>query len=318
MCAAIDVVIPVHGAYELTADCLTHLAAQSAAHRTIVYDDASPDDSARRLAREWPAVEVMTGAENVGFARACNRGVAAGEAEIVVVLNNDVTCRPDFLERLVAPLLADSGAGSVTALLTRPDGERIDSVGLCADITLAGFPRLRGQPLARAQDREPVLLGPTGAAGAYRRAAWEQAGGLEEELHAYLEDFDLALRLRIAGWGALAAPEAVGVHLGSATYGHRSRHQRWSGGYSRGYLLRRYGSLKGRHAARTALTEATVVAGDLCFSHDLAALRGRLAGWRAARTTARLPHPPAEAIAKEIGLRESLALRRGIYAEGQT
>jgi N-acetylglucosaminyl-diphospho-decaprenol L-rhamnosyltransferase len=317
MCASIDVVIPVHGAYELTRDCLAHLAVQSAPHRVIVYDDASPDDSAQRLVHEWPAVEVVAGSENVGFAKACNRGVAAGQAEIVVVLNNDVTCRPDFLQELVAPLLADLRAGSVAALLTRPGGERIDSVGLCADVTLAGFPRLRGQPIAWAGDREPALLGPAGAAGAYRRSAWEQAGGLEEALHAYLEDFDLALRLRIAGWGALAAPDAVGVHLGSATYGHRSRHQRLSGGYSRGYLLRRYRSLAGRHAPRTALTEAIVVAGDLYVSHDLVALQGRLAGWRAARTVARLSRPPAEAIAREIGLHESLALRRGIYAEGE-
>lgn len=315
MCASVDVVIPVHGAYELTRDCLTHLAAQTAEHHTIVYDDASPDDTARRLREEWPDVQVMSGLENVGFAKACNRGVRAGTGEVVVVLNNDVCCRPNFVAGLVTPLLVDQRVGSVAALMTRPGGELIDSVGLCADVTLAGFPRLRGEPLARAADPSPVLVGPAGTAGAYRRSAWEQAGGLDEALDAYLEDFDLALRLRIAGWEGVAAPEAVGVHLGSATYGHRSRRQRLASGRSRGYLVRRYGLLASRAGARTALTEAIVVAGDLAISHDLAALRGRVAGWRAAHGRPRLERPPSEAIDAGIGFRRSLALRRGIYAQ---
>jgi N-acetylglucosaminyl-diphospho-decaprenol L-rhamnosyltransferase len=315
VCASVDVVIPVHGAYELTRDCLSHLAGQTGEHRTIVYDDASPDDTAGRLREEWPDVQVVSGTENVGFAKACNRGVRVGTGEVVVVLNNDVCCRPDFVARLVAPLDADQRVGSVAALMTQPGGELIDSVGLCADVTLAGFPRLRGEPLVRAGDLSPVLVGPAGTAGAYRRSAWEQADGLDEALDAYLEDFDLALRLRIAGWGAVAEPEAVGVHLGSATYGHRSHRQRLTSGRSRGYLLRRYGLLASRAGARTVLTEAIVVAGDLAISRDLAALRGRVAGWRAACGRPRLARPPGEAIDHGIGFRESLALRRGIYAQ---
>ena len=56
------------------------------------------------------------------------------------------------------------------------------------------------------RDRErPLLAGPAGTAAAYRRAAWEQVGGLDESIFAYMEDFDLALRLRSAGWGSLVA-----------------------------------------------------------------------------------------------------------------
>ena len=97
-----------------------------------------------------------------------------------------------------------------------------------------------------------------------------------------MEDFDLALRLRSAGWRTVVAADAVGVHLGSATHGHRSAWQRRHGGFGRGYVLRRYGVLRGRTAPRTLVTEAVVVLGDLAISRDLAALRGRLAGWRAA------------------------------------
>jgi hypothetical protein len=61
------------------------------------------------------------------------------------------------------------------------------------------------------------------------------------------------------------------------------------------------------------LTGGIVVAGDLLMAHDLSALRGRLAGWRAAAGKPRLPRPPAEAIDATISLRDSIALRRGAH-----
>jgi len=104
-----------------------------------------------------------------------------------------------------------------------------------------GFPRLAGEPVARACDPRPLLAGPAGAAAAYRREAWRELGGLDEAIFAYSEDLDLALRLRAAGWTASVAPDAMGIHLGSATHGHRTAWQRRHAGYARGYLLRRYG-----------------------------------------------------------------------------
>lgn len=310
---AIDVVIVAYNRYDLTDSCLRHLHAQTAAHRVFVVDNGSTDDTRARLAAEWPDAHLQSFDDNRGFAEACNRGVAAGDGEAIVLLNNDVDCREDFLARVVAPLRDEPQVGAVAALMLQPGERVIDSVGLAADVTLGGFPRLQGQPVERASAERPVLAGPAGTAAAYRRSAWDQVGGLDETIFAYMEDFDLALRLRSAGWRAVGAPDAVGVHLGSATHGHRSPWQRRHGGFGRGYMLRRYGLLRGRTAPRTLATEAVVVIGDLAISRDPAALQGRLAGWRAGRGRPRLPRPPIEAIDTSIGFRDSLALRRGVY-----
>jgi N-acetylglucosaminyl-diphospho-decaprenol L-rhamnosyltransferase len=309
----IDVVVPVYEHYELTYACLEHLARQSTPHRVIVVDDGSRDGSPARLRREWPRATLIELSTNGGYTRAVNRGVSAGEGEYVVLLNNDVQPRPDCLERLVAPMQRDPKVGSVAALMLAPgDGGAIDSFGVSADVTLAGFARLQGQPPARAATAAaPAPVGPEGTAGAYRRAAWEGVGGFDETITAYMEILDLALRLQSAGWTTAQAPDAVGVHLGSVTYGRRSPAQRRLAGFSRGYLLRRYGVLRRGVAARTLLTETLVVAGDALACGDLEALRGRLEGWRAARGQARHPWPPAEAIDHSISLRRSLALRRG-------
>lgn len=305
--------IPTSGHYELTQECLAHLARQTRSHTVIVSDNGGSEETAERVAREWPSVRLIRSQQNLSFAAACNRGVEEGTGEVVVLLNNDVYCRPDWLERLVAPLQAEPATGSVACLLVQPGERLIDSVGLCTDPTLAGFPRLSGQPVEQAGDTRPRLVGPAGGAAAYRREAWEQVGGLDEAIFAYSEDLDLALRLRATGWGAAVVPEAVGIHLGSATHGHRTAWQRRHAGFARSYLLRRYGVLRGRSAPRALATEAAVVLGDALISRDLAALSGRLAGWRSARGLERRRTPVA-ALDPEIGLRDSLEMRTSIYA----
>jgi N-acetylglucosaminyl-diphospho-decaprenol L-rhamnosyltransferase len=313
MSMSIDVVVPTYEAWELTESCLLHLARQTVPQTVIVADNGSADGTPQNIRRRFPSVRLVEMGANLGFAAACNRGAEAGTGQIIVLLNNDVEARPDFLEKLITPFAADERAGSVAAALVRPDERVIDSVGLTADRTLAGFPRLEGMPVEKAGSPRPLLTGPSGGAAAYRREAWEQVGGLDESVFMYLEDLDLALRLRSEGWNAAAAPNAVGVHLGGATVGRRSRWQRRQIGFSRGYFLRRYGVLSSRVAPRALATEAVVVAGDFVYSRDLAALRGRLAGWRAGAGQTR-HRSPIDALEREIGFIESLRRRRATYA----
>jgi GT2 family glycosyltransferase len=308
----IDVVVPTHNAWPLLERCLTSLAAQSLAHSVIVLDNGSTDGTAEHVRQLFPGVTLVASETNLGFPAACNRGVAVGTGEVVVLLNNDVEAEPSMLAALVEPF-ADERVGAVAGVLVRPDGVTIDSVGVTADATLAGFPRLRGAARADAAHAEPVLTGPSGGAAAYRRIAWEEVGGLDEGVLGYGEDVDLALRLRAAGWRTVAAPRAVGVHLGSASFGRRSPFQRYHGGFARGYFLRRYAVLRTSAALRAVVTEAIVVIGDLFVSRDLQALRGRLAGWRAARGLPRRPFPPGDVIDRSLSFWQSLRERVTIY-----
>ncbi len=313
---SIDVVIPVRDGWALTKSCLERLRSQTLRYVVVVVDNGSEDGTPDRIRDAFPEVRVLELGTNAGFPAACNRGVRAGDGDIVVLLNNDVECPPAFLEHLVAPLAADNRVGSVAALLLDPDEERVESFGLAADATLAGFPRLRGLSVRHARSARSVLAGPSGAAGAYRRDVWEAVGGLDEGVLFYGEDLDLALRIRSAGWSTAAASDAVAVHLGSSSASHRSAWQRYQGGFARGYFLRRYGVLRGRYGLRALATELLVGVGDAAiYSHDLVASRGRIAGWRAAAGRPRNPYPPDVAIDDGIGFWSSLRLRRGVYAK---
>ena len=220
----IDVVIPTWNGRELLARCLESLARQTVAHRVIVADNGSADGTVTFARDRFPAVDVVELDRNYGFAGGVNRGVERGEEPVVVLVNNDVECDPVFLERIVAPL-ADERVGMVTGLLLRPGRTEIDNYGIECDATLAAYPRFAGAPYPETRIDDENLLGPSGGAAAYRREALAAAGGFDERMFAYMEDVDLALRLRADGWLAAGAPEATGIHLGSATIGHRSRRQ---------------------------------------------------------------------------------------------
>ena len=96
MTPPIDVVVPVYNRWEMTESCLANLRLQTQSHTMIVCDNGSTDGTPDRLRVSFPKVHVLELGANFGFAAACNRGVRAGSSEIVVLLNNDVDCRPDW------------------------------------------------------------------------------------------------------------------------------------------------------------------------------------------------------------------------------
>jgi N-acetylglucosaminyl-diphospho-decaprenol L-rhamnosyltransferase len=306
---SVDVAMVAYRHWELTHSCLTHLQRQTREHRVYLCDNGCDEGTAERVRREFPAVEVMRLERNMPYGVACNRAVAAGSGEVVVTMNNDVDARPDFIAALAAPLEHDGRVGSVAALLLRPGEDTVDSAGFFADRTLAPFPRWQGHHPSAVQADAPAMIGPGGSAGGFRRAAWEQVGGLDEAIQAYYEDFDLIVRLRAAGWRTAMALDAMAVHIGSATFGHRSASSRRSGGFGRGYLLRRYGVLRSSAALRALVTEGILVAGDVAVSRDTAALRGRVAGWRAAGGLPSRPLPPSGDLDSGISFVDSLRMR---------
>ena len=313
MIGVADVVIPNWNGQELLERCLPTVVSQNGLQRTIVVDNGSTDGTLEMLAMRFPQVDVVALSWNAGFATAVNAGIAASAADHVVLVNNDVECDAGFVEAMVEGLRRDRAAGMVAGVLLTPDRERVDSYGVEVDRTLSAFPRFAGAPWPLAlHDRHLAL--PSGGAAAYRRAAFDAVGGFDERLFAYMEDVDLGMRLVQAGWRCVGARTAVGLHLGSASFGRRSRWQVEVAGFARGYLLRKYGVLRRGPvvAGWTLVTEAGVVVADLILSRHLAAATGRWRGWRAARGQ-HSPVPDA-ALNPDIRLCDAVRRRRAAVA----
>jgi len=91
---------------EQTLACLRSLSAATyPALSAVVVDNDSTDDVAAAVAEAFPDVRVIRLEENRGFSGGVNAGLEAAladGADHVLLLNNDATVEPGFLEPLVA------------------------------------------------------------------------------------------------------------------------------------------------------------------------------------------------------------------------
>jgi N-acetylglucosaminyl-diphospho-decaprenol L-rhamnosyltransferase len=283
-----DVIIPTWNGSKVLADCLSALESEATPHSTIVVDNGSTDDTITIVKRRYPRVVVVELDKNLGFGAAVNRGVAAGRGEFVILLNNDANVRPGFLEEIGAPLADDESVGMVAGVLRIPGTNLIDAAGVEVDRGLAGFAFLNGCPIGHLDWNQSRLLGPCGGAAAFRREVYESLGGFDEELFAYSEDIDLALRARGAGWKCVLAPKAQADHVGSASLGLRTVRQTAIAARSRGYILGRW-----RPGPVWVFTELIIGAIDCLVLRSALPLTERVRGIRHGRSLPRHSADPA-------------------------
>lgn len=200
--------------------CLQSLRAQTVREcEVIVVDNASTDGSMALLAGDFPEVRVLRLERNHGFAGACNVGLRAGQGGVLVLLNNDTECAPDWLAEVLAAFERHPEAGSVASKMLLFD--RRDTLHAAGD-----FFRRDGTPGNRGvwqRDTGQFAEGPcfsaNGGSAAYRRAMLEDVGLLDEDFYFSCEDVDLGWRAQLRGWPAVYAPCAVVYHKLSATGG---------------------------------------------------------------------------------------------------
>lgn len=220
---AASVIVPVHGKWAVTQECLTSVVyyrgMSSLSIEVIVVDDQSPDHTAEML-KGVPGITVVTTPTNLGFVGACNLGAAAATGDILVFLNNDTLPREGWLEYLVDVLDSDASVGVVGSLLLGPDGHVQESGGIIwSDGSGWNFGRHESASFAPVRARRDVDYC-SGAALAVRRTLFEELGGFDSRYSpAYYEDTDLCFAARAAGYRVVVEPRSVVVHLEGVSNG---------------------------------------------------------------------------------------------------
>ena len=255
----------------------------------IVIDNASPGGEVSRCCEDYPFARAIALERNAGFTVPVNLGAREARGRTIVLLNDDCVCERTFVERVAAPI--DPAAGVVMAagvMRDVDDPALIDTAGMELDRTLLVYDYLNGQPLSTL-GAAPDPIGPSAAAAAFDREAFLAVGGFDENLFAYWEDVDLVLRLLERGGRCVLARDALGTHEHSATLGSGSSSKNFLMGYGRAYLLRKWGILRPRRAFSVLARELTLVGGQAVIDRNLAGVRGRYRGWRAATPSKEFP-----------------------------
>jgi GT2 family glycosyltransferase len=211
-------VIPCWNGRRWLDGCLDSLLAQTRpADELIVVDNGSTDGSAEHVREHFPQVRVVELPNNTGFAGASNVGLRAVSTDAVALINQDVRLEPDWLARTLAALERSPDAASVaTKMLDMGDPALVYDAGDILRRDGACEQRGRFERDDGRFDDPGEIFGACAGAALYRRAPVLELGGFDERFFLYLEDADLSLRLRLAGWTCVYEP-AVALHAGEGS-----------------------------------------------------------------------------------------------------
>lgn len=224
MTIPVDVVIVSYNRQDLLAHCLASLEHSERSTRVFVVDNASTDGSAALVRERYPHATLLANDTNVGFATAVNRGVGAGSAPLVLLLNSDATVETTTVGKLERALDQGQHVAAVGPRIIGEDGELELSTGRTMSLWneawfkfLGGTGGAQGWLFGRhlrrrySIDRETGSL--TAACLLMRREAYEAVAGLDERFFLYAEDVDLCRRWRGQGWSMRYVADAKITHL---------------------------------------------------------------------------------------------------------
>jgi GT2 family glycosyltransferase len=219
---ALRAVVPTLGRSPHLAACLRALRADRGPGIALVLVDQSAG-VAPEIAGLCDEVRPAPGTR--GFAAAVNLGLGLHEPDtepFVATVNDDVLVEPGWAAALLAELERAPGLGAaqgVNLLLDEP--ALADGCGLGWNAIGQAVQVGHRRPCPAAGEAPREIFGVSATAAVYRRAALAavspRGAVFDPRLGAYLEDVELAVRLRAAGWGALLVPAARARHAASAT-----------------------------------------------------------------------------------------------------
>jgi GT2 family glycosyltransferase len=191
----------------------------------VCVDNGSSDGSPQAVRERFPEVTLIETGANLGYSGGNNVGIRHAlehGASWVVLVNNDATVAEDFIEGFAAVATQHPDAGILAGKVyfaERPTTIWFAGQRVRERLGYSGRPRGYGRRDAPRFDRVMATGRAVGALMAVSREAIEAVGLLDEELFAYVEDVDWALRVRGAGFEVIFAPRARAWHRVSVSTG---------------------------------------------------------------------------------------------------
>ncbi len=274
-----SIVIVTYNGWELVRKCLQALEPElRTGIDVVVVDNGSVDGVPEKVRSGFKWARVIETGQNLGFAGGNNVGIRQTSGEFVLLLNSDANVRPGFVGNLLESTAVMPRVGSVAAAMVfESDPDLVASAGIDVYANGLALDRSLGSTTSSLIDGLR-LFGASAGAALYRREALQDVGLFPDAFFMYLEDVDLAWRLRLRGWESVLSARAVAEHAYSASSGEGSRFKRRLLARNRIWCMTRCypGWLLRRCWWRMVAYDLTVMASSP-IRRDISSVEGRLA-----------------------------------------
>ena len=204
----IDIVITTYNGRHLLKKHLPNIIKNSGPiNQIIVVDDGGDDDTASFLQQFYPEITYLKNPQNLGFTKSTNRGVALSKADLVVLLNNDVSPQKDYLKN-ATKYFKDKKVFAVTF-------NEIHS----------SWPQVSWQNgklhFTQGEDKTKPRFSAwaSGGSSIINRNIWNKLGGMNEIYSpGYWEDIDLGWRAWKANFQIIWDPQSTVDHQHESTF----------------------------------------------------------------------------------------------------
>ncbi len=191
----------------------------------FIADNGSSDSSISYLEENFPRIHRILLTENYGFAGGYNKALQQIEAEYFILLNSDVEVTENWLAPIVNYMDSHPEVAAcqpkIRAFNDRNHFEHAGASG--GFIDKYGFPFCRGRLFTETEidtkqyDEITEIFWATGACLFIRSKDFWEAGGLDDEFFAHMEEIDLCWRLKSRGRKIVCIPQSVVYHVGGGT-----------------------------------------------------------------------------------------------------
>lgn len=213
--AEILVVVVSYNNWRLTANCMFSLIKQTTPLDIILWDNNSPDGSAKELSKiDWPKnVTFVESKTNLLWAPAINEAIKRYHTDQPVIgfMNNDITLPSHAMEYMLKTL------DKPNVGMVGPMGSNLGGGGDYAthkERWLAAGKGTEDDFIAQEAIRVAYLVG---ACVLFTKQAWEDIAPLDEQCPLGAEDHDTAIRLKDKGYEIWVNTNVYANHVGHAS-----------------------------------------------------------------------------------------------------
>lgn len=194
----------------------------------LIYDNGPTDEGLANVIQQFSTARSISSERFIPYGAANNRAADASSSEYLFFLNPDTVVHSGAAEALIKFLKNKTDCGSVGPKLVdaggRPELSHAPDPGIFSEAYMRILRRFPPgiQTILYDTDNTRKVDVIVGAAMMVRASAFKDAGGFDEMFPLYLEDSDLCLRLRQAGWNIYYYPKAEITHYRGHSGGIRS------------------------------------------------------------------------------------------------